>query len=110
MPLSVRARVEIYLPDQSIPAYQDLLRAIVEEFTNTFGGCTVIRGLDGHYLSKFGQIIPDRVNLVYTDTSFDFQEHAEEIGMYTNKIRDNAFKALNEVAVLVVFWPVYHSE
>ena len=110
MPLSVRARVEIYLPDQSIPAYQDLLRTIVEEFTNTFGGCTVIRGLDGHYLSKFGQIIPDRVNLVYTDTSFDFSEHAGEIGVYTDKLRISAFKALSEEAILVVFWPVYHSE
>ena len=109
MPLSVRARVEIYLPDQSIPSYQDLLRTIVEEFTNTFGGCTVIRGLDGNYLSKFGQIIPDRVNLVYTDTSFDFLENAESIANYTDKLRVYAHNALDEEAILVVFWPVYHS-
>lgn len=110
MPLSVRARVEIYLPDQSVPAYQDLLRTIVGEFTNTFGGCTVIRGIDGHYLSKFGQIIPDRVNLVYVDTPFDFRDNAESIAGYTDKLRENAYKALDEEAILVAFWPVYHSE
>ena len=110
MPLSVRARVEIYLPDQAIPAYQDLLRTIVEEFTLTFGGCTVIRGLDGHYLSNFGQILPDRINLVYTDTTFEFQENADSIAKYTDRLRENAFKALDEEAILVVFWPVYHSK
>lgn len=110
MPLSAKARVEIYLPDQSIPAYQDLLKSVVEEFTITFGGCSVIRGLDGHYLSNFGQIIPDRVNLVYTDTSFNFQENIDVLADYTDKLRESAFKALNEEAILVAIWPVYHSQ
>lgn len=110
MPLSAKARVEIYLPDQSIPAYQDLLKSVVEEFTITFGGCSVIRGLDGHYLSNFGQIIPDRVNLVYTDTSFNFQENTDALADYTDKLRESAFKALKEEAILVAIWPVYHSQ
>lgn len=52
MPLLERARVEVYLPDLPKQAYQDLLNAFDQEFTYTFGGCTIIRGLDGSYLSQ----------------------------------------------------------
>lgn len=109
MPLSVRARIEVYLPDQPTPAYQDLLRTLVDEFTTTFGGCSVIRGVDGTYLSNFGEIIADRISVIYTGTSFDFKNHSDEIARYADKLRSGTFKALNEEAILVVVWPVYHS-
>lgn len=109
MPLSARARVEIYIPDQPDLAYQNLLNSLAEEFTFVFGGCTIISGLEGKYLSNFGQIISDRVSLIYSDTSFDFQKNNDSISEYSDKLRQSAFKALNEEAVLVAVWPVYHS-
>ncbi len=109
MPLSVKARVEVYLPDLPKPVYQKLLQIFAEEFTSAFGGCTIIRGLDGNYLSRFGQIITDRINLIYTDTPFDFQENFSSISDYTDELRKAAFEALEEEAILVVVWQVYHS-
>ena len=109
MPLSVRARVEIYIPDLPQPVYQKMLGIFAEEFTRAFGGCTIIRGLDGNYLSKFGQIITDRINLIYTDTAFDFQENFSALSDYTDKLREAAFEALEEEAILVAVWQIYHS-
>ncbi len=109
MPLSVKARVEVYLPDLPKPIYQKLLQTFADEFTSAFGGCTIIRGLDGNYLSQFGQIISDRINLIYTDTPFDFQEIFPSISIYTDELRKAAFEALDEEAVLVVVWQVHHS-
>jgi hypothetical protein len=54
LPLSEKARIEIYVPDLSIGAYPRLLDELDREFTYTFGGCTIIRGLDGSYLSRLG--------------------------------------------------------
>jgi hypothetical protein len=42
-----------------------------------FGGCTIIRGLDGSYLSQAGSPIQDRINLIYTDTPYTFEENFE---------------------------------
>ena len=109
MPLSVRTRVEIYLPDQPSPIYQDLLRTFTNEFTSAFGGCTVIRGLDGNYLSKFGQIVYDRINIIYPDTPVDFHENINSVSKYADSLRQAAFEALDEETVLVAVWPVYHS-
>jgi hypothetical protein len=64
LPLSEKARIEVYLPDQPQPAYQDLLEAFDREFTHTFGGCTIIRGIDGSYLSQRGSKVRDRINLI----------------------------------------------
>ena len=58
MPLSERARVEVYLPDLPKQAYQDLLEALDREFAYTFGGATIIRGLDGSYLSRLVRSAP----------------------------------------------------
>ena len=105
----MKARVEIYLPDLPKPVYQKLLQIFAEEFTTAFGGFTIISGLNGNYLSKFGQIISDRINLIYTDTPFDFQENFAAISNYTDEIRKAAFEALDEEAILVVVYQIYHS-
>ncbi len=109
MPLSAKGRIEVYLPDLLKPSYQNLLQAFEDEFTYNFGGCTIIRGLDGSYLSKFGQPIKDRVNLIYTDTPYSFQENLELLSTYTDKLREAAFEALEEEAILVATWQIYHS-
>ena len=110
MPLSEKTRIEVYLPDLPAPAYRRLLDTFEQEFTYTFGGCTIIHGLSGSYLSLLGFSIPDRVNLLYTDAPFAFGNAAELLSRYTDELRDAAFQALDEEAILVVAWPVHHSE
>jgi hypothetical protein len=110
LPLSEKARVEVYLPDLLRAAYQDLLGALEQEFTYAFGGCTIIRGLDGSYLSQAGLQIRDRINLIYTDTPYAFEENFEIISTYADKLKAAAFAALEEEAVLVAVANIYHAE
>ena len=73
MPLFEKARIEVYLPDLPKQAYQGLLNALDQEFTYAFGGCTIIRGLEGSYLSQAGLKLQDRINLIYTDTPYPYR-------------------------------------
>ena len=109
MPLFEKARVEVYLPDLPKRTYQDLLNALDQEFSYTFGGCTIIRGLDGSYFSQAGLKLQDRITLIYTDTPYGFKENFEIISRYADKLRESAFQALEEEAILVVVHQVYHS-
>jgi 3'-phosphoadenosine 5'-phosphosulfate sulfotransferase (PAPS reductase)/FAD synthetase len=110
LPLSERARVEVYLPDLPRAAYQDLLSELAQEFTYTFGGCTIIRGLDGSYLSQAGSQIQDRINLIYTDTPYAFEENFEIISTYADKLKAAVNIALEEEAVLITVAMIYHAE
>jgi hypothetical protein len=110
LPLSEKARIEVYLPDVPRPAYQDLLAALQQEFTYTFGGCTTLRGLEGNYLSRAGLTIRDTINLVSTDTPFTFEDHLDQLSRYADQLREAAMEALEEEAILVVVWKVYHAE
>jgi hypothetical protein len=105
----VRARFEVYIPDQPSQAYQNLVRTLAAEFTLVFGGCTIVSGLNGKYLSNFGQIINDRITLIYTDTPLDLEENLEAVSNYSDKLREAAFHSLDEEAILVAVWPLYHS-
>ena len=100
----------MYLPDLPQAADQDLLDSLDREFTYAFGGCTIIRGLAGSYLSRHGLILKDRINLVVTDTPLILTEDFENISRYADHLRQAAFVALDEEAVLVAAYPVYHSE
>jgi hypothetical protein len=101
LPLSERARVEVYLPDLPRAIYQDLLAALSREFTYAFGGCTIIAGLDGSYLSTAGLQIQDRINLIYADTPYSFTTNFEIISNYADKLKAAIFAALEEDAILV---------
>jgi len=109
LPLFEKARVEVYLSDLPKATYQTLLAALDQEFTYTFGGCTIIRGLDGSYLSQAGVKLQDRITLIYTDTPYGFKENFGLISKYGDKLRDAAFQALEEEAILVVVLSVYHA-
>jgi hypothetical protein len=100
----------VYLPDLPKAAYQELLDSFEREFTYTFGGCTVVRDLAGSYLSRHGLILKDRIQMIFTDTSLIFSEDLENLSRYTDHLRHATFIALQEEAVLVVAYPVYHSE
>jgi hypothetical protein len=110
LPLSERARIEVYLPDLPRFNYQDLLDALTAEFTYAFGGCTIIRGLDGSYLTKADLPIQDRINLIYADTPYAFAENFQIIETYADKLNRAALAALEEEAILIVISQVYHSE
>ena len=109
LPLSAKGRIEVYLPDLLEPAYKNLLLALENEFTYNFGGCTIIRGLDGRYLSNAGSKIHDRITVIYTDSPYSFQEHLDVLSSYTDKIRAFAYDALREETILVAASAVYHS-
>jgi 3'-phosphoadenosine 5'-phosphosulfate sulfotransferase (PAPS reductase)/FAD synthetase len=110
LPLSERARVEVYLPDLPRAAYQDLLNELAQEFTYAFGGCTIVSGLDGSYLSQAGLQIQDRINLIYTDTPYAFEENFEIISTYADKLKAAVNTALEEEAVLIAVAKIYHAE
>ena len=110
MPLSERARVEVYLPDLPRTAYQNLLNELAEEFTYTFGGCTIIRGLDGSYLSQAGSQIQDRINLIYTDTPYACEENFAIVSAYADNLKAAIDTALEEEAVLITVAKIYHAE
>jgi hypothetical protein len=85
LPLLERARVELYLPDLPTAAYQNLLGAFDQEFTYAFGGCTIIRGLSGSYLSRAGVKTPDRINLIYTDLPLALSTNLESVAKYAEE-------------------------
>lgn len=110
MPLAEKTRVEVYLPDLPRAAYQNSLRTLTQEFTYTFGGCTIIRALDGYYLSRTGLQIEDRINLIYTDTPYEFDRNFEIVSAYIDKLKAAVDTALEEEAVLVAVGKIYHAE
>jgi hypothetical protein len=110
LPLSEKVRVEVYIPDLPVQAYQDLLETLEQEFTHTFGGVTVIRGLRGSYLSRLGLTMRDRVDLIYSDIPLSLATDRELISRYGDYIREAASVALEEEAVLAVVQTVYHAE
>ena len=109
MPLLERARVEVYLPDLPSASYRDLLLAFEEEFTYAFGGCTIVRGIQGNYLSNAGAQIQDRINLIYTDLPLALSTSFGVVARYAGELKEAACKDLAEEAILVVVTQVYHA-
>jgi len=109
LPLSKRARIEVYLPERNKANYRRLQRAFEQEFLTTFGGCTVIKDIKGLYLGSDGKRDFDRINLVYADTPFDFDKNFKALSKYTDELRKAALEATEEESVLVVVHGIYHS-
>jgi hypothetical protein len=102
LPLSEKTRIELYIPDLSKQAYEDLLRALAEEFTYTFGGCSIFRGIEGGYLARLGFPVKDRVNILYTDLPLGLSKDRAVLALYADKLRAIDDAALEEEAILVV--------
>lgn len=109
MPLSSKARIEIYLPDNRKRASKNLREAVEEEFLETFGGCTVIEDIKGLYLSGDGKADADKIVLLYADTPFEFRRNRAAIGKYADELKDVAFQTTNEESILIVVHEIYHS-
>lgn len=76
---------------------------------HVFGGCTVIENIKGLYLSENDKTDSDKINLVYADTPFDFDENFEFIAEYTDDLRESALEASEEESILIVVHEIYHS-
>ena len=109
MPLLERTRVEVYIPDLPSSEYQNLIRVLEAEFTYAFGGSSVLRGLDGSYLSTAGYYMTYRINLIYSDVPVALSTDFVSIATYVRELKRAAMEALWEEAVLVSVEQVYHS-
>jgi len=109
LPLSKRARIEIYIPERETSDYALLENVFEQEFLHTFGGCTVIRNIKGMYLGSDKRTEVEPVSLVYSDTPFDFDEHFDEIAEYTDDLRQAALEASDEESILIVVHEIFHS-
>jgi hypothetical protein len=87
-----------------------MLAALEVEFTYTFGGSTIVRALEGSYLSRLGLRIRDWINLIYADTAFAFEDNFAKVSRYADELREAANEALEEEVILVAVWKVYHAE
>jgi len=109
LPLLERVRVEVYLPDLPSSEYQNLLQSFEEEFTYAFGGASIVRGLEGSYLSESGEHIPDRINLLYSDAPLALSTNFEKVAAYVGELKRTAMEALPEEAVLISVEQIYHA-
>ena len=98
------------MPDLPAPAYRELLERLDQEFTHSFGGCTILRGIDGSYLSRSGLLISDRINLIYTDVPLSIRDNFGKLSRYGEALRLAVDQALGEETILVVMIAVYHVQ
>ncbi len=109
MPLLERVRVEAYVPDLPADADRNLPLSFEEEFTYAFGGCTIVRGLDGNYRSRAGAKTPDRINLIYADLPLALSTNFGSVARYADELKQAAAEALAGEAILVSVTQVYHA-
>ena len=105
MPLSEKARIELYVPDFPDTFYQLLLGLLEQELTHSFGRSTLICGLDGSYLLPSREEALDRVNLLYADTPFPFDANVDRLSEYIDGLRYVIAAALKaeEIIPVVVY-------
>jgi hypothetical protein len=105
-----RIRVEVYLPLRYEPAYQDTLSWLIEEFTQLREGCTVNENVGGYYLAQSEQVIDDRVSVVYSDFSMNWDELPEraELLDYCATLLGFLPENLWEGEILIGAYPVSH--
>lgn len=110
MPLSEKVRMEIFIPDLLDPIYDRILEEFGDELSYAFGGCTVTSS-SGKYRSASGLILPDKINILFTDTPFEWEKDRAVIEQYAEELRDVIQRALKgEEAILITVHPIYHVE
>ena len=110
MPLSEKIRLELFIPDLPDPIYNRLLEELGDELSYAFGGCTVVP-TQGKYRSTTGFILPDKINILFTDTPFYWDKDRLLIEKYADGLRNVIQKVLSsEETILITVYPVYHIE
>jgi hypothetical protein len=107
LPLSKRARIEIYLPTGA--RYGRLKTVLEREFLYTFGGCTVVGGIKGLYLAASRVPETEPVDLIYADAPFDLDENFAAISEYTDCLKRVVLATTGEESVLIVMHEIFHS-
>jgi hypothetical protein len=109
LPLLERIRIEIYIPDLPDIVYKNILEELGDELSYSFGGCSVVAA-SGKYRSDFGSIIPDRVNILFTDTPFHWDRDRLIVELYAERLKEIVTTALSkEEAILITVSPIYHA-
>lgn len=109
MALSEKLRIELFLPHNTHPAYKALLATFQEEFTTTFGGCTVISHVEGQYQSEENQqTITDPIQILFVDTNLQPALHQQDVQRHLHQIYETAYEALEEEAILISVYAVSH--
>ncbi|HKQ06259.1 MAG TPA: hypothetical protein VJ464_14080 [Blastocatellia bacterium] len=110
MPRSEKVRIEIFIPDLPDPIYSRILDELGDELSYAFGGCTVTL-TSGKYRSASGIILPDKINLLFTDTPFRWEEDRNVIEQYGQELQNVVQRALEkEEAILIAVYPVFHLD
>ena len=109
MPLLERIRIEVYFPDSQIPEYENLLQSLAKEFTYAFGGCSIVRGIEGSYLSFLGKHIPDRISVVYFDAPLVLSMDFAIVAAYSRELKEVVMDSLTEENVMISVEQVYHA-
>jgi hypothetical protein len=106
LPLSARARIEVYLPDLfSLPS-QELLILFNDEFTHTFGGATLWRGV-------LQQIVVDlEIECLVTQIPDEVRYNVSDMGLdsvlvITDQMADNLIMASRNLANVLIVEPRY---
>lgn len=98
------------MPDRDESHYRNLLDAFADEFTEAFGGATVIRGFEGRYESDGGEKIIEKMNVVYADLPLELSQHSEDISEYLDAIKQAAHEVLEEESILVTARTIFHAD
>jgi len=110
LPLSEKIRIEIFIPDLPDPIYGRILEEFGDELSYAFGGCTVV-STSGKYRSASGLILPDRIDILFTDAPFKWETDRDVIERYAEGLRDIIEQTLKEEeAILISVYPVHHIE
>jgi hypothetical protein len=108
--LSEKIRIEIFVPDLPDPVYGRILEEFGDELSYAFGGCTITPS-SGKFHSAFGLILPDKINILFTDTPFEWKKDRAVIEKCAEELQDVIQQALaNEEAILITLHPVFHVE
>jgi hypothetical protein len=108
LPLSEKIRIEIFVPDLPDLIYHRLLEEFGDELSYAFGGCTITPG-SGKFRSASGLILPDKINILFTDTPFEWKKDRAVIEKYAEELQDVIQQALrNEETILITVYSIYH--
>ncbi|MBM4254495.1 MAG: hypothetical protein FJ147_01210 [Deltaproteobacteria bacterium] len=65
----------------------------------------------GKYRSTAGSILPDKINILFTDTPFLWEKDRLLLEQYTTALQQVVQQVLrNEETILISVYPVYHIE
>jgi hypothetical protein len=103
-------RIEVFIPDLPDPIHGRLVEELGDELSYAFGGCTVTP-TQGKYRSIAGSILPDKINILFTDMPFFWDKDRLLVEKYAQGLRQVVQEVLSsEEAVLIAVYPTFHVE